>query len=372
MIQGEGSVIYDSAVALTQGMFPAMPNQIMQLANGTNITSPLNGYQYVGINSIGEDEISLEGWTECPAFMQATEDFYNSQSFKQKASENSQFLQDIVPLVGGRNVTLQNMWNIYDYMNVNFIHNATFMRNVSAQQMEQARALANYHEYSVFSSSDSASVQNIGGQSVLPLILNALNSFTNTSQTVRYQSLHISYKPFISLFQMTNASVSDPTLQGIVNYAASMAFELHQPADRSEPYVTLVFKNGTDDAAYRNLAMFNASTVTLNAFQSALSPYAIDDLGEWCSKCGNSASRGCDVLSLANQTWSNDNMARGQSLSPLSAGFLGAGLTLFILGSVICAMLFFGSLVWRPRSGVRKSYVRPFSFCPTENIHPLF
>ena len=47
---GEGNVIYDSAVALTQGMWPPLSKSNVSsvtLANGTTITSPLGGYQYV-------------------------------------------------------------------------------------------------------------------------------------------------------------------------------------------------------------------------------------------------------------------------------------------------------------------------------------
>lgn len=41
---------------------------------------------------------------------------------------------------------------IYDYMNVNSIHNATFARNLPEGYLEQARDLANFHEGGVFSS----------------------------------------------------------------------------------------------------------------------------------------------------------------------------------------------------------------------------
>ena len=43
----EGGVIMDSAIALVQGLWPATPLDFTVLANGTNVTSPLNGYQYV-------------------------------------------------------------------------------------------------------------------------------------------------------------------------------------------------------------------------------------------------------------------------------------------------------------------------------------
>jgi prostatic aicd phosphatase len=45
-------------------------------------------------------------------------------------------------------------------MNVNNIHNATFARSIPAGYMEQARALANWHEYNVFSDANVTGVGN--------------------------------------------------------------------------------------------------------------------------------------------------------------------------------------------------------------------
>ena len=44
---GEGGVIYDSAIALTQGLWQPTTQSTIKLSNGTNVTSPLNGYQYI-------------------------------------------------------------------------------------------------------------------------------------------------------------------------------------------------------------------------------------------------------------------------------------------------------------------------------------
>ena len=105
-MQGEGSVIFDSAIALSQGLFPATTTSSTTLANGTTVTSPLGGYQYVSVASISpDDDYSVEGWTECPKFAAANTAFYSSDEFKQVASDNAAFLQSLIPIVGGRNVT---------------------------------------------------------------------------------------------------------------------------------------------------------------------------------------------------------------------------------------------------------------------------
>ena len=84
----EGTVVFDSAVALLQGLFPPTYKNKIVLANGTTIVAPLGGYQYVpGTTPIsleahgtlaymsspsivetvepGNDR-SLESWTDCP------------------------------------------------------------------------------------------------------------------------------------------------------------------------------------------------------------------------------------------------------------------------------------------------------------------
>ena len=45
---GEGGVIFNSALAVLQGLFPPTPSFSETIGNGTNITAPLGGYQ-VGV-----------------------------------------------------------------------------------------------------------------------------------------------------------------------------------------------------------------------------------------------------------------------------------------------------------------------------------
>lgn len=58
-----------------------------------------------------------------------------SAPFKAVAEANANFLSSLQPLVGERNVSLANMYNVFDYMNVNYIHNAQFRQSVTEQQM---------------------------------------------------------------------------------------------------------------------------------------------------------------------------------------------------------------------------------------------
>jgi hypothetical protein len=85
---GEGRVVFDSTIALLQGLFPPTPENSIELANETKVTAPLGGYQYVpgeyyayGISQdcfsdFAEAETvepsndrSLESWTDCPVLI---------------------------------------------------------------------------------------------------------------------------------------------------------------------------------------------------------------------------------------------------------------------------------------------------------------
>lgn len=100
---------------MSQGLYPVSSASSTTLANGTSVTSPLGGYQYLPIESLEVDQdYSLESWTECPAYTADNAAWYQSDAFKAKAEENADFLNSLAPIVGGRNVTLQNMWNIFE------------------------------------------------------------------------------------------------------------------------------------------------------------------------------------------------------------------------------------------------------------------
>ena len=70
---GEGAAIFDSSIALVQGLFPPTPLNKIELANGSTVVSPLGGYQYVPVemNTEGGDRV-LEPWTDCKVRMSVT------------------------------------------------------------------------------------------------------------------------------------------------------------------------------------------------------------------------------------------------------------------------------------------------------------
>ncbi|KAG8755225.1 hypothetical protein FRC12_010955 [Ceratobasidium sp. 428] len=344
---GEGGVIFESALALAQGVWPAETGFNTTLANGTTVIAPLGGYQYVPIESVEPDtDVSLEGWTDCNTFNNATAAFYNSTEFKQVANASADFLASLRPLVGPeRPLKLTNMWNIFDFLNVQSIHDRNLSSQIAPGTLAQARALANWHQYRTFSSAQMDGIGNIAGRTVLPDILTSLNAFANSSQPLRFTYLSLSYKPFISLFNMTGVAQSNSQLAGIVNYASSITFELRQPSSGSAPVVRMSFKNGSDDASFATYGMFGGQGDTLLVdFTSRLSPYQVDDLETWCTACDNWTDRKCNLVAAAASA--SASISHHAPVSAVGAGFIGAGVTIAVFLAALGVLAFMGLIVF--------------------------
>ncbi|KAF9516136.1 hypothetical protein BS47DRAFT_1391038 [Hydnum rufescens UP504] len=337
----EGGVTYKSALALSQGLWPATQASNITLANGTVVHSPLGGYQYVTIDSVMPDaDVSLEGWMSCPNFDTATAQVYASSQFQQVASQNALFLASLADLVGGRPVTLQNIWNVrirnaYNFMNVQYTYNPAFPGACPPSVLRKARQLANYHESAIFTSPTLNSIHNIPGQAILPRILDTLAQLANTSDPLKFESISLSYQPFLSLFSMMNISGSNANLSGIINFAGSATFEVRS-INGSAPFVRFALKNGSEDATYASQPFFGGSSdIPLATLQTNLEPFTIRTLSSWCKTCGNKATRGCNLVTAAES-------GSHPSVSPLAAGFIGASVTLAFAVVILALMLLMG------------------------------
>ncbi|KAF7299313.1 hypothetical protein MIND_00880300 [Mycena indigotica] len=344
---GELGVIYDSAVALLQGLFPANANYTQDLANGTDVQGALAGYQYVPIESVEPtNDVSLEGYTLCNTFNDATTAFYASAEFAQKKNETSAFLAMLPPYLDGRPVTLENMYNIFDFMNVQSIHNADFAKALPPTFLPQVRALANWHEYGVFTSANLDGAGNIAGRAILPGIIANLRSIANATDPLKFAYQSLAYKPFLSLFNMTGVAQAHPELAGLVNYAASVAIEVRQPNDGSEPVIRLNFKNGTDASFVTYPLLGGSGDVTISALANHVNPALVNSTTQWCTACNNTQDRGCGALAQAAAAALASAPAahRHQPISPVGAGFLGAGLTVAVMLAMFAVLTFLGCL----------------------------
>ncbi|KAF7349840.1 hypothetical protein MVEN_01284500 [Mycena venus] len=203
---GEGSSVFDSAIALLQGLFPPNPYNKITLANSTVVMAPLGGYQYVPMETVepGNDR-SMESWTDCP-------------------------------------------WNIYDFMNTQLIYNQTYAYRLPPTYINQARALADFHEAGVFSDTHANEIGNIAGRTLLHPVLDAVERIAFSDDPLKLMVIQTTYQPFISLFNQTEMADEHPELAAIPNFGAALAIELRRgaPPDTRD-FLRFKFQNGTDD-----------------------------------------------------------------------------------------------------------------------------
>ncbi|KAE9407397.1 phosphoglycerate mutase-like protein [Gymnopus androsaceus JB14] len=360
---GEGGVIMMSSQALLQGLFPPTPDYNISLANGTNVTSPLGGYQFIEVDSAeANNDISLEGWTDCAPFDTANTEFYQSAIFNQTEKDWADFFTTIPQYLGNSvNVNLENMWNVFDFMNVNYVHNATFQKALPPTLLAQARTLAAFHEYNIFTSPQLDGIGNIGFRTMVPGIIGGLADIANSSNPLKIYYNAIAYKNFFTLFRMTNAVDQAPQLTGLVNYASSIVIEVRQPSSGGEPVLRLQFKNGTEDDALHTFNWFNTTgDIPMSTFTNFFAPVSVNTTADWCTVCSNTQDRGCGAIAAAaSQAAIADRVH--QPIGPVGAGFLGAGLTLFVALCMLGMLYFLGALTLgrgRSRNSQRSSSSR--------------
>lgn len=130
-----------------------------------------------------------------------------------------------------------------------------------------------------------------------------------------------------------------------VNFAASIALEV-RTSPSTGPFVRFNFKNGTDDLSYNTYGIMGSASgdVPLQTFIDNLSSLGTENLPEWCAECGNNYSRGCQFLQVGSVKSDMSVLRWGGDVSPVGAGFLGAGLTVVVVGILVAIGILMGIL----------------------------
>jgi len=308
---GGGDVILDSAYALLQGLYPPTTDSAITLANGTVVTPPLCGYQYVPVESLEFWQApSLTSWMECEYFQLHLGRVNAGVQYSDIAVTAAPFLQAVQPYLNGMNNSFVNMWNIYDYVNVQYTHNKTFYENFPETLLQQARHFANIHQQIVFTDSVTNGVGQIAIRTLWPEIFWTLGNMTLPNNKVKLAVAEVDYKPFISMFNVTNATVTDPDIAGIVDYASVVALELSQDT-QGQYNVAMKFKNGTSDNDFRTLKLWGNDSVTFPKLISQLDWTTINSTVNWCFSCNQTVLRGCSVFNYSNDPFLNPTTTTG-------------------------------------------------------------
>jgi len=296
---GEGKVIFDSAIALLQGLYPPTPKNSITLANGTFVTAPLGGYQYVPIETVepGNDR-SLESWTDCPAFQNHVMKVMESDAFQKRKEAAKPFLNQIKGYVYGPKVEFDNMWNVHEYVHSELTHNRTYAFRLPPTMIEQSRHHVNYHQDAIFSDPEIGGIGNIAGRTMLRSILNSLSRIAYNGDPLQLFLQEVTYQPFISLFHMLEFTTDRPELKALPNFASAFAIELRRgDEDDSRDYLRFKFKNGTADGDFKVLHPFGHRTdIPLAEFIYRTQQYQVANNQQWRQACNAGSIEGAATL----------------------------------------------------------------------------
>jgi len=157
-----------SAQAFMQGLYPPLadtPSQnytyeagISNLANGTNVVAPLDGYQYPKIDTASSYDLNsvwIDGDKNCPAYTERMIEYYNTSDFAflyESTLELYQALDDeyLDNIFSPSNLGYFNAYYVYDYLQYQYLHNSTVRNTISDVNMTRVEVLAADWVYALY------------------------------------------------------------------------------------------------------------------------------------------------------------------------------------------------------------------------------
>ncbi|KAF5102149.1 hypothetical protein D0Z03_000460 [Geotrichum reessii] len=303
------AVIQMSQWAFFQGLYPPLNSlkgasaEISQkeviplsehLANGTNLDNPLEGYQYIisqGVDDDAPDSIWIKGDENCPNFDASSQRYYQSTEFKTLNESTFNFYQGLSPILGNgipkAKLNYGNAYSVFDYINVNSIHNGTFASLFAKDDFNKIKWLQDRYTTDLnYNASDSATV--IGAKTLLAAMYTNLNA-TLVARKPLLSMFTGSYDTFSQFFGLIGLIDHDPqTFGGLVNYGASIVLELFTPDGNNTPHVRFFLRNGTEPTdkltAYPLFGQ-DVSGIKFADFEDLVNKNAIHDLRGWCTAC---------------------------------------------------------------------------------------
>lgn len=366
------TVLQNSATGFLQGFYPPVGEALgsQTLRNGTNVTSPLNGYQLIPISIVsGGSTSESSGWlqaaTGCNAATTSSNEYFYSTEYDELLASTQDFYTNLTSVINSTfpvaNISFKNAYLIYDYINVAEIHNATIPSSdlLTNETLFQLRTLADAHEWGLAYNS-SNDLRAIAGNTLAAEILQGLNTTITGGGKSKMNIQFGAYGSFGSFFGLANLTATNPDFYGIVDYTSSMAFELVTNATVSstsypsedEISVRFIFHNGTADAESEPQVypLFDSDSdlMSWNDFSTKMSAIAVGTTEEWCKVCQNTDGTCAAYVtstSGSNSTTSTTSDAKkGNGLSPAVNGVIGAMVTLAVILGIEALVLALGGL----------------------------
>ncbi|KAI1115212.1 phosphoglycerate mutase-like protein [Nemania sp. NC0429] len=355
------NVLQSSAQAFLQGLYPPAGDFSTQdLRNKSLVTAPLGGYQYIPINTVDttfsgkqpEDNPWLQGGSGCDNAVVSSNNYLSSSEYLATSRQSEAFYQGLLPVIGSTfdadEATFKNAYAIFDYVNVATIHNQSIPSSdlLTPDTLRELKLLANEHEWGL-AYNGSEEIRAIAGATLAGQIVEALNGTIAGRSKLPVHIQFGAYAIFSSFFGLAKLPAVSDDFTGVVDYAASMAFELVTNATVGGPgksypgpddiSVRFLFSNGSAaQLAPRAYPLFGQGETLLpwTRFLSEMNKFAVSDTADWCRVCGVTTGA-CASKSSGSGSGSDGNGATpAPKSSPLSvpvAGVVGALVTLAVV-----------------------------------------
>ncbi|KAL5340660.1 histidine phosphatase superfamily [Aspergillus crustosus] len=356
------AVLQNSATGFLQGVYPPIGSiSSQELANGTTIESPLNGYQLIPLSFIdsgasSEDSTWLQSTSDCQNAILSSNNYYSSELYTNLLDSTADFYDSLAPLINTSfsttDANFKNAYSIFDYLNVGSIHNTTNVPTDS--QLHQAFLLANIGEYNLAYNS-SESIRAVAGQTLAAEMLMGLNETVTGEGKVKLRIEFGAYATFLSYFGLAQLSAADDAFTGIPDYASSMAWELVTNStsdsfpDPDDISVRFVFHNGTltSSSELTSYPLYGETSPTIpwSTFVEQTQKIAITSTEQWCQVCGNTDGQCASSSSNSDSdsdSASTDSASGSGGISKAVAGVIGAMVTLAVILGLEALFLVFG------------------------------
>ncbi|KAK3290415.1 histidine phosphatase superfamily [Chaetomium fimeti] len=305
-------ILLNTATSFLQALYPPLGDTVsaQDLANGSSVSSPLTGYQYVtlhGVNDDSPESVWIKGDDDCPVVAAASADFKKSSEFQSRLASTRDFYQSLYPLVhevypSASDLSYAKAYDIFDVINVEKIHNASSpAQAVTPTQLHQLRTLADSAEfgrnYNASQPSRSLHAGTLAGAVLSHLNQTAATNTPPASAAPKLTVLAGSYDTFLAFFGRARLTDASDQFFGLPDYASTMAFELFTPGetndesmDRSALRVRFLFRNGTA-GALRQFPLFGTGKVELPwaEFEREMQQIGVGSAEEWCGLCRSEA-----------------------------------------------------------------------------------
>ncbi|KAK2746331.1 hypothetical protein FQN57_003213 [Myotisia sp. PD_48] len=311
-----------SAQAFMQGLYPPLQDPLtpeylasdLTLVNDAVMDFPFNGYQYPLISTFGEHDpgfVQLSGNTNCPKYTSTVSEFRSmpTNGTAELLIESGLFYSKLYPRIlftafGQDSVNIGNSYDIYQFLNYQYIHNSTAKNIITDDDLEFARHLASRWLYTTNGNVGAdGHIFSIAGKTMAYNIVRSLQSnIKSKGSSNKLTMIFTDPKPmmaFASLSGLPNPNHSN--FRSLPNPGASMIIELFSmeetpfpsyPSSETSLMVRVLLRNGTNttDASTPFVAysMFGLgpsnAAISYKEFVNKIVPNMLSASG-WCVAC---------------------------------------------------------------------------------------